>query len=85
MTATTNSQATIADTMRQCIESSIPQCQARVSGDGGHFTIEAASPAFSGKSRLESQRMVYSAISHLMLGDGAPVHAIDSLKTRALA
>jgi acid stress-induced BolA-like protein IbaG/YrbA len=85
MTTATNSPTTIADTMRQCIEASIPQCQARVSGDGGHFTIEAASPEFVGKSRLESQRLVYSAISHLMRGDGAPVHAIDSLKTRAPA
>ena len=30
---------------------------------------------------LESQRLVYSAITHLMKGDMAPVHAIDSLKT----
>jgi stress-induced morphogen len=40
------------------------------------------SPVFAGKSMLESQRLVYGAIAHLMAGDQAPVHAIDSLKTR---
>jgi acid stress-induced BolA-like protein IbaG/YrbA len=37
---------------------------------------------FAGKNMLESQRLVYSAITHLMAGDMAPVHAVDSLKTR---
>jgi len=31
---------------------------------------------------LESQRMVYGAIAHLMKGDLAPVHAVDRLQTR---
>ena len=38
--------------------------------------------SFAGKSTLESQRMVYGAIAHLMKGDMAPVHAVDSLKTQ---
>ena len=54
-----------------------------MSGGGGHFNIEVTSPMFAGKSMLESQRMVYGAIADLMKGDRAPVHAIDSLKTRA--
>jgi len=32
---------------------------------------------------LESQRLVYSAITHLMSGNQPPVHAVDSLRTRA--
>jgi stress-induced morphogen len=40
------------------------------------------SPAFAGLGMLESQRLVYSAIAHLMQGDLAPVHAVDRLKTR---
>ncbi len=52
-------------------------------GSGGHYTIEVVSPAFEGKSMLESQRLVYGAIAHLMKGDGAPVHAVDKLTTRA--
>jgi hypothetical protein len=31
---------------------------------------------------LESQRLVYAAITHLMKGDMAPVHAVDSLRTK---
>ena len=49
---------------------------------GGHFNIEVTSPVFTGKSMLESQRMVYGTIADLMKGDRAPVHAVDSLKTR---
>jgi len=56
-----------------------------VNGGGGHFTIEVVSSAFAGKGMLESQRLVYSAIAHLMKGDLAPVHAVDSLKTKTPA
>jgi len=55
----------------------------KVEGAGGHFTIDVTSEAFQGKNMLESQRLVYGAIAHLMKGDRAPVHAVDSLKTRA--
>lgn len=61
----------------------IPDAQIEVAGGGGgHFTLQVVSPVFAGKNLLESQRLVLGAISHLMKGDGAPVHAIDSLKTR---
>jgi len=50
-------------------------------GGGGHFTIVVTSPVFAGKSRVESQRLVLSAIAHLMRGDRAPAHAVDSLRT----
>ena len=51
-------------------------------GSGGYYTIEVVSPVFTGKSMLESQRLVYGAIAHLMKGEGAPVHAIDKLTTK---
>ena len=47
-----------------------------VSGGGGHFSIEVTSAVFAGKTRVDSQRLVYGAIAHLMNGDLAPVHAI---------
>ena len=53
-----------------------------VSGAGGHFSIDVESPVFAGKSMLASQRLVYAAITPLMSGDMAPVHAVDSLRTR---
>lgn len=51
-------------------------------GSGGHFTIQVVSPVFTGKSMVDSQRLVLGAIAHLMKGDGAPVHAIDKLTTK---
>jgi BolA protein len=44
-----------------------------------HFTLRIESPAFAGKSRVERQRMVYSALGDLM--DGR-VHAL-SIKATA--
>ena len=78
----TDFQGSVVEALREAIEQTIPNSRAEVSGGGGHFTIEVTSPAFAGKSMLESQRMVYGAIAHLMKGEAAPVHAVDSLKTR---
>lgn len=73
----------IEETIRSAILERIPGASIDVSpGSGGHFTLVVVSPVFAGKSMLESQRLVLGAIAHLMKGDGAPVHAIDSLKTR---
>jgi acid stress-induced BolA-like protein IbaG/YrbA len=82
MSHPTDFKGSVTDALRVAIEKSVPDSQAAVSGGGGHFTIEVVSPAFAGKSMLESQRMVYGAITHLMTGAAPPVHAVDSLKTR---
>lgn len=78
----TDFQGNVVDALREAIESKIPSSKADVSGGGGHFTIEVVSPAFAGLGMLESQRLVYGAIAHLMKGDLAPVHAVDKLRTR---
>ncbi|HMI88032.1 MAG TPA: BolA family protein [Polyangiaceae bacterium] len=78
----TDFKGSVIDVLREAIERQVPDSRAEVSGGGGHFSIEVTSPAFAGKSMVDSQRMVYSAIAHLMKGDMAPVHAVDSLKTR---
>ncbi len=78
----TNFQGDVVAALREAIESTIPSSQATVSGGGGHYTIEVVSQTFAGLGMLDSQRLVYSAIAHLMNGDLAPVHAVDSLKTR---
>ena len=78
----TEFQGSVIDAMREAIERQIPDSRAEVNGGGGLFNIEVTSSAFAGKNMLQSQRMVYSAIADLMKGDGAPVHAVDSLKTR---
>ena len=76
------SRARFEDAIRSAIQSAIEGATVEVSGGGGHFTIAVVSPVFAGKGMLESQRLVYGAIAHLMKGDRAPVHAVDSLKTR---
>ena len=60
----------------------IPDAKVEVSGGGGHFRIAVVSTAFAGKGMLAQQRLVLSAIKHLLAGDRAPVHAVDSLETR---
>ena len=81
----TDYQGSVIDALREAIEQQIHNSRAAVTGGGGHFSIEVTSPMFAGRSMLESQRLVYGAITHLMQGDAPPVHAIDSLKTRTPA
>ena len=78
----TDFHGSVVDALREAIESQIPDSKAEVTGGGGHFSIDVESPAFAGKNMLQSQRLVYGAITHLMSGDMAPVHAVDSLTTR---
>ena len=78
----TEFQGSVIDALREAIERQIPDSRAEVNGGGGHFNIEVTSPVFAGKNMLQSQRLVYGAIADLMKGDKAPVHAVDSLKSR---
>lgn len=74
--------SSITDTIRKAIVDAIEGAEVTVGGGGGHFTIEVCSSVFEGKNMLQSQRLVYGAISHLMAGENAPVHAVDSLITK---
>lgn len=78
----TNFKGDILAAIREAVIVQIPDAKVMVIGGGGHFSIEVTSPVFAGKSMLESQRLVLGSIKHLMAGDAAPVHAVDSLKTR---
>jgi acid stress-induced BolA-like protein IbaG/YrbA len=69
--------------IKDAITKVIPDAKVEATGGNGHYTIVVESSAFAGKSMLESQRLVYGAIAHLMKGDTPPIHAVDSLKTRA--
>lgn len=70
------------EAIARAIRDKIPGASVVVDGGGGHFSVEVLSPVFAGKNMVESQRLVYGAIAHLMKGDGAPVHAIDKLTTK---
>jgi acid stress-induced BolA-like protein IbaG/YrbA len=80
----TTFQGSVTDAIKKAIATveGVTEAQVEVEGGGGHFTIVVTSPVFAGKSRLDSQRLVLGSIAHLMAGDGAPVHAVDSLKTK---
>jgi len=65
--------------MKSAIEEKMPGATVSVSGGGGHFEIEVISEMFEGKRLVQKQRLVYSAIAHLMAGNNAPVHAIDRM------
>ncbi len=77
----TQFKGSIPDAIVASIHGVLPDAQIDVSGGGGHFTLVVTSAAFKGKTMLESQRLVYGAIAHLMSGADAPVHAVDNLKT----
>jgi len=79
----TTFEGSVTDAIRKAVLDAIAGAQVEVTGSGGHFSIAVTSPAFAGKSMVESHRMVLGAIAHLMHGDMAPVHAVDSLKTKA--
>ena len=72
---------TIENQIKQAIESQVPDSKVEVGGDGRHFEIQVVSPVFEGKRTLEKQRIVYAALSELMAGSNAPVHAIARLET----
>lgn len=72
----------IPDAISTSIVKTMPDAKVEVSGGGGHYTISVVSTAFAGKSMLESQRLVLSAIKHLINGASPPVHAVDSLVTK---
>lgn len=69
----------IEEQATQAIEQAIPGAKVSVVGGGGHFEIRVVSEAFEGKRILARQRMVYAAITPLMAGDSAPLHAVDRM------
>ena len=63
------------DTIRDLIEAGLTDSQAHVEGDGAHFTAVVVCPAFTGKSRLQKQQMVYDTVKSQLL-DGS-LHALS--------
>ncbi len=77
---------TVADSVttaiKTAIEAAIPDSDAQVSSRAsGHFSIRVTAAAFEGRSLVDKQRLVYRAITPLMSGPDAPVHAVDHLET----
>lgn len=78
----TDFKGSVTDAIREAITRALPDAQVEVQGGGGHYSIAVTSAEFAGKSVVESHRLVLGAIKHLMAGDLAPVHAVDTLRTR---
>jgi acid stress-induced BolA-like protein IbaG/YrbA len=73
----------IAKQLHEAVATKLPDATIEVTiGSPGHYSLAVTSTEFAGKTPVAKQRLVYSAISHLMSGDAAPVHAIDKLITR---
>ena len=78
----TNFTGNIPDAISTAIRAQLADAVVTAQGSGGHFTIDVVSSEFAGKSLLAQQRLVLGAIKHLINGDMAPVHAVESLTTR---
>ena len=72
----------VPDAIASSIRERVPDAKVEVSGGGGHYSITVVSTVFAGKSMLDSQRLILSAIKHLINGTAPPVHAVDSLVTK---
>lgn len=79
----TTFQGSVTEAIEKAIKEKIEGAEVSARGGGGHFEISVVSPVFAGKSTLEKHRLVLSAIAHLMKGDDAPVHAVDSIRATA--
>ena len=70
-----------AKLLKEAIEQAIAGAEVEVAASGaGHFEVRVKAAEFTGQSRVAQQRSVYAAISHLMKGETAPVHAIDKME-----
>ena len=72
----------IAGKLRGLIEAALPDAAVEISAESaGHYRIRVVSRAFEGLGRVRQQQLVYQAITPLMSGPHAPVHAVDRLES----
>jgi len=65
--------------IKKLLESHLAGCSATIeSKDGRHFNATVVSEEFTGKSRVQQQRLVYSVLGEAITNGG--IHAL-SLKT----
>ena len=73
----------VVEQIREAIAAAVESAEIRIDPRGpGHFEIAVGSRAFEGKSRVQQHQLVYGAITELMSGPNAPVHAIDRLECK---
>ncbi len=65
------------------IKKKIPDAQIEViNGGERHYSLIVISNVFEGLTQVKQHQLVYSAITDLMSGDNAPIHAIDRMDIR---
>ena len=75
------SGASVQQALLEAVEAALPDAAVEVrAASPGHFELSVRAEAFRGKPRVAQHQLVYGAITHLMKGDAAPVHAIDRLE-----
>jgi acid stress-induced BolA-like protein IbaG/YrbA len=73
----------IVEQLRSAIAEALPGAEIDVrAASPGHFEIQVTSEQFEGKPKVRQHQLVYGAITELMSGDAAPVHAVDRLECR---
>lgn len=67
------------DDISTLIRAAIPDANVSVrdtTGGGDHFDATVVSAAFAGKGPVERHRLVYAALSNVINGPAAPIHAL---------
>ncbi len=67
--------------IKQRIEQKIPGSTVDVlNGGNRHYALKVVATEFKDLSQVKQHQLVYSAITDLMAGHDAPVHAIDRME-----
>ena len=67
------------DDIRARIRAALPDAEVTVrdtTGGGDHFDATVVSAAFAGKGPVDRHRLVYAALSEVIHGPAAPIHAL---------
>lgn len=71
--------------IERLIKATFPEARVEVrdlAGDGNHYAATVVDESFRGKNRVQQQRMVNAALSEILDGPAAPLHAL-ALTTQA--
>ncbi len=68
-----------ATEIERLIKAKFPEAQVEIrdlAGDGNHYAATVVDESFRGKNRVQQQRMVNVALSEILDGPSAPLHAL---------
>ena len=68
-----------ATEIERLIKATFPDADVEIrdlAGDGNHYAATVVDESFRGKNRVQQQRMVNAALSEILDGPNAPLHAL---------